>query len=269
MKISKLSFWLTPAIALLVLIASSAGLFNKDIYAEETLSWTVQAYGQDIANLIATAALLVATYFAGKGSLKAYLVWIGVLLSLLYPYLIYAFDIHFNSLFLVYVALVGLIFYTLVSSVIHLRLDIAQFTANGRAKVVSGFLMVVAVLFYFLWLSEDIPALLTGSTPQTVLVNGLLTNPVHVLDMALYLPAMMLTAILLWRRKLLGYILALPMLVFSILTGIGILAAFLAMSSKGMPTSLGVELFFVVIILVSLALSVLFITRSEMVRPQT
>ena len=258
MKISKLSFWLTPAIALLVIIASSAGLFNKNIYAEETLSWTVQAYGQDIANVIAAAALLVATYFVSKGSVKAYLVWIGVLLSLLYPYVIYAFDIHFNSLFLVYVALVGLIFYTLVSSVIHLRLDIAQFTPNGRAKVVSGFLMVVAVLFYFLWLSEDIPALLTGSTPQTVMVNNLLTNPVHVLDMALYLPAMMLTAVLLWRRKLLGYILALPMLVFNILTGIGILAMFMVMNSAAMAVSLSIEIFFALIILVSLVLSALY-----------
>ena len=30
----------------------------------------------------------------------------------------------------------------------------------------SIFLVVVAVLFYFVWLSEDIPALLTGEVPQ-------------------------------------------------------------------------------------------------------
>src|SRR6266496_3900482 len=114
MKISRLSLWLTLAIAILVIISSSAGLFIKSIYARETLSWMVQAYGQDIANLVAAAALLSAVYFVSKGSVKAFLVWIGVLLSLLYPYVIYAFDIHFNSLFLVYVALVGLSFYTLV-----------------------------------------------------------------------------------------------------------------------------------------------------------
>lgn len=259
MKISKLSLWLTLAIAILVIIASGAGLFIKSIYARETLSWTVQAYGQDIANLIAAAALLITLYFVSKGSARAFLVWVGILLSLLYPYIIYAFDIHFNSLFLVYVALVGLIFYTLVSSVLHLRLDEASFTANRRTKVVSGFLMVVAILFYLLWLSEDIPALLTGSIPPTVLQNGLLTNPVHVLDMALYLPAMLLTAILLWRRKFLGYVLALPMLVFNILTGVGILAMFLVMSSQGMAVSLGVEVLFALIVLASLVLSALYI----------
>ena len=48
-------------------------------------------------------------------------------------------------------------------------------------------------------------------------------------------------------------------LVFSILTGTAILVIFLVMSSKGMPTSVGVEVFFAVIILVSLVLSVLFL----------
>ena len=89
--------------------------------------------------------------------------------------------------------------------------------------------------------------------------NCLLTNPVHVLDLGLLLPAMIITAILLWRRKLLGYFLALPLLVFSILTGIGILAIFVVMSMKGMPTSLIVELLFAVIVVVSLVLSVLYV----------
>ncbi len=261
MKISKISLWLTLAIAVLVLIASGAGLFIKSIYARETTFWTVQAYGQDIANLVAAAALLIAAYFVSRGSVKAFLVWMGVLLSLIYPYVIYAFDIHFNSLFLVYVAIVGLSFYTLVGSMMRLHLDSLQpyFAANTKVRPVSAFLMLVAVLFYFLWLGEDIPALLTGKIPQSVIENGLLTNPVHVLDIGLYLPAMIITSILLWRRKLLGYIFAIPLLVFSILTGIGILATFLIMNSKGMPTSLGVELFFAVIILVSLVLSALYL----------
>jgi len=110
-----------------------------------------------------------------------------------------------------------------------------------------------------LWLSEDIPALLTGKIPQTVMESGLLTSPVHVLDLGLYLPAMIITAILLWRRKLSGYIVAIPLLVFNILTGIGIVAAQFAASSKGLAASLGVELFIAVIVVVSLVLSVLFL----------
>ena len=261
MKISKITLWLTLAIAVLVLIASSAGLFLNSLYARETMSWIVQTFGQDIANLVAAVALFIAVYFVNKGSVKAFLVWIGVLLALLYAYVIYAFDIHFNSLFLVYVAIVGLSFYTLVGSMIHIHLDSLQpyFAANTKARPVSVFLMTVAILFALLWLSEDIPALLSGKIPPSVTENGLLTNPVHVLDLGLLLPAMIITGVLLWRRRLLGYLLAIPLLVFSILTGIGILTTFLAMSRKGVPTSVGIEAFIAIIIVVSLVLSVLFL----------
>jgi hypothetical protein len=134
MKLSKISIWLSLAIAVLVLITSSAGLFVQSIYAREALPWRVQAYGQDITNIVAVAALLVAVYFVSRGSFKAFLVWAGVLISLIYPYIIYAFDVHFNSLFLVYVAIVGLSFYTLLSSTIHSRLASLQphFSATTR-----------------------------------------------------------------------------------------------------------------------------------------
>ncbi len=261
MRISKTALWLSVLVAFLVLIASSAGIFVKSIYARETTSWAVQGIGQDIVNLVTVLALFIAVYFVNKGSVKAVLVWGGILLYLMYAYVIYAFDVHFNSLFLVYVAILGLSFYALVGSVIHLHLDRLQssFSANTKARSVSIFLLLLGVVFYLLWLSEDIPALLTGKIPQSVTAASLPTNPVHVLDLGLYLPAMLITAMLLWRRKLLGYLLASPFLVFSILTGTAIFVIFLVMSSKGMPTSFGVELFIAVIVVVSLVLSVLFL----------
>ena len=261
MKISKTALWLSAIDALLVLTASASGIFLKSIYARETPSWAVQGIGQDIVNLIAAVVLFIAVYFVNKGSFKAFLIWSGVLLYLIYAYVIYAFDVHFNSLFLVYVAILGLSFYALVVSVIHLHLDSLQayFSANTKARVVSVFLLVLGILFYLLWLREEFPALLTGKIPQSVIQANLPTNPVHVLDLGLYLPAMIIAGLLLWRRKLLGYLLAGPLLVFSILTGSAILVIFLVMSSKGMPTSVGIEAFIVVIIVVSLVLSVLFL----------
>jgi hypothetical protein len=261
MRISKTALWLSVIDALLVLTASASGIFLKSIYVRETLSWAVQGIGQDIVNLVAAVVLFIAAYFVNKGSVKAFLVWSGVLLYLIYAYIIYAFDVHFNSLFLVYVAIVGLSFYALVVFVIHMHLDSLQayFSANTPARLVSAFLLVLGIVFYLLWLREEIPALVTRTIPPSVTAANLPTNPVHVLDLGLYLPAMIITGLLLWRRKLLGYLLAGPLLVFSILTGSAILVIFLVMGSKGMPTSVGIEAFFVVIIVVSLVLSVLFL----------
>jgi hypothetical protein len=261
MKIPKTALWLSVLAAFLALVASLAGLFLKSTYAREVPSYALQSVGQDIENIVAAVTLLMMVYFVSKGSVKALLVWMGVLLALIYSYVIYAFAVHFNSLFLVYVAILGLSFYALVVSLIHVHLDSLQpyFAANTKARAVSVFLLVLAILFYLQWLSEDIPALVAGKIPQSVMENGLLTNPVHVLDLGLYLPAMIITVILLWRRRLLGYLLAIPLLVFSVLTGIGILAIFAVTSMRGMPTSLVVELVFAIIVAVSLVLSVFFL----------
>lgn len=185
----------------------------------------------------------------------------GAVLTLLYAYVIYAFAAHFNHLFLVYVAILGLSFYTFLSGMLGLQPDRLQphFVAVTKARVVSVYLLLVAVLFALLWLSQDIPAIVAGNAPQSVTESGLLTNPVHVLDLGLYLPAMIITALLLWRRKFLGYILAIPLLVFSILTGIGILAIDVVTGMRGMPMSPGVDLFLGAIIVVSLVLGVLYV----------
>jgi hypothetical protein len=261
MKISKTALWLSVIDALLVLTASASGILLKSIYARETPSWAAEGMGQDIVNLVAGVALVIAAYGVNKGSVKAFLVWSGVLLYLLYAYIIYAFDVHLNRLFLVYVAILGLSFYALVVSVIHLHLDSlhASFSAKIPARLVSVFFLVLGLVFSLLWLLEEIPALVTGTIPPSVTQANLPTNPVHILDLGLSLPAMLMTALLLWRRKLLGSLLAGPLLVFSILTGTAILVIFLVMSSQGMPTSVGVEAFIATIIVVSLVLSWLFL----------
>src|ERR1700686_1830976 len=165
MRISKTTLWLSVIDALLVLLASAAGIILKSIYARETPSWAVQGLGQDIVNLVAVVVLFIAAFFVNKGSVKAFLVWGGVLLYLLYAYLIYAFDVHFNSLFLVYVAIVGLSFYALVGSVISMHLDGfgSSFSATTPVRLVSVFLLVLGIVFSLLWLREDLLALVTGT----------------------------------------------------------------------------------------------------------
>jgi hypothetical protein len=44
----------------------------------------------------------------------------------------------------------------------------ACFTGKPPVKAVSIYLAVLAVLFYFLWLSEVVPALLAGENPKSV-----------------------------------------------------------------------------------------------------
>ena len=99
--------WLTGPIAVLVAIAAGVGFFIDDIYRDAPVN-AAQAVGQDLITLVvALPTLVISAILALRGSRRAHLVWLGVLVYLVYTYLTYALAIQFNPLFLVYVALLG------------------------------------------------------------------------------------------------------------------------------------------------------------------
>jgi hypothetical protein len=245
----------TMGISVLVLAASAAGVLISGTYARETTDWALQARAQDLADVVAVAALLVAAFTARERSTRGLLVWAGCLLYLIYAFFIYAFALHYNSLFLLYVATLGLLVYTFLGGV--LRLDFDELRGYVRVGVgtrrwVGVLLLVLALLFYALWLSEDVPALLSGAVPTTVTREGVLVNPVHVLDIGLFLPALILTGLSLLRDRSLGYVFALPLLTFATLTGFGILVIDVLTSANGTAVDPVQEIFVSVISVVSL-----------------
>jgi hypothetical protein len=85
------------------------------------------------------------------------------------------------------------------------------------------FLIVVAAVFTALWLSSIIPAVLAGDVPAGARELGLPSNPVHVLDLAFYLPAAFTSGVLLLRGRAWAYASGPGLLVFFALTGLPIL----------------------------------------------
>lgn len=208
--------WLTVPIAFLVAIAAGVGFFIEDLYRDAPVN-AAQAVGQDLITLVvALPTLLISAILALRESRRAHLVWLGALGYLVYTYLTYTLAIQFNPLFLGYVALLGLSLYALIGDLAttdFARIK-AHFSPRTPVKAVSIYLAVVALLFYFNWLSEDILALLAGGVPKGVIDSEAPTDIVHVLDMAWILPANVLTAIWLWRRRAVGYALAGTLLSF-------------------------------------------------------
>jgi hypothetical protein len=231
---------LSVFVSILVTITSLSGIFLERTYSRETKAWAVQAIGQDYANLIAVILLLVSTYYLSKNSLRAYLVWQGAHIYIIYAFAIYAFSVHFNFLFLVYIIILGATFYTLVGGLtaVDTKNLSTSFLSNTKSKIVSALLMIIGILFSLLWLSEIVPRLLSNEIPPSLVETGLWVNPVHVLDLAFILPGMVITSVLLWRRNMLGFLLAVPLMVFSVTMGAGIISMFIISAIKGMPSSL-------------------------------
>ncbi|MCK9442634.1 MAG: hypothetical protein M0Q13_14590 [Methanothrix sp.] len=253
--------WLSVFVSILVTITSLSGIFLEKTYFRETEAWAVQAIGQDYANLAVVILLLVSTYYVSKNSLRAYLVWLGAYIYLIYAFAIYAFSVHFNSLFLIYIIILGVSFYTLVGGLTAVDATSLStyFLTNTKSKIVSALLMIIGILFGLLWLSEIVPSILSNKIPPSLVETGLWVNPVHVLDLAMILPGMIITSVLLWRRNMLGFLLAVPLMVFSVTMGAGIISMFIISAIKGMPSSLPAGMIIGLIMLLSMYFSYLFL----------
>jgi len=152
-----------------------------------------------------------------------------------YNYVIYTFSVPFGSLFLLWVVVLGLSLYALIGGVATINHEVVKssFKSQRAVTFVAWFLIVVAILFSLLWLSEDVPSLFSGKTPQSVVDMAIPTNPVHILDLGFFLPAVIVTAVMLLREKPLAYSLAPAFIVFLILTGIPILITPIVQSMRG------------------------------------
>jgi hypothetical protein len=215
----------TPVISALVCVASLLGLLDPHIYGEETRNWATQAKGQDVGNLIAVVSLLVSGYLFYKGSYPAALVWVGTLLYLIYAYIVYAFAVHFNGLFLVYVATLGLSSYALMLSLNGLRAHEGKSAGSSARRFASCTLIAIGAVFTVLWLSDLIPALIAGEVPRSVMDAGLWVNPIHVIDLAVVLPAFILVGCMTLKGRRDGLFFISPWLVFSALMAGSIVAA--------------------------------------------
>ena len=241
------------------------GFFVEDLYRDAPLN-AAQAVGQDLVTLVvALPVLVISAILALRGSMRAHLLWLGAIGYMVYTYASYALAIRFNALFLVYVALLGCSLYALIGGLA--TTDLARikagFSRGTPVKAVSIFLGVVAVLFYFMWLSEDVPALLAGAVPQGVVDGEAPTDVVHVLDMAWILPANVLAAMWLWRGRALGYVLAGTLLSFLSLLVLAIMSMIVFEVLYGLAAGVGIAVFFGVVLAISLGMLVWYLRGLE------
>jgi hypothetical protein len=228
--------WNTIAIVFLVAVTAVAGIFWPATYARETLYSSAGAIGSDLVDLMLVVPVLLISGILGyRGSIPARLVWLGTLGYLLYNFVLYAFGVHFNALFLVYCATLSLCFYATVFCLPSISLEqIAQiYSPRAPRKTMAIVLLAIATLFAAFDLGEDIPALLAGRVPQSVTQVNLPVSFIHCLDLIFLLPGMCITAYLLFRRKAAGYVLAPAFLALLAIMNIELAVLMVVMALKG------------------------------------
>jgi hypothetical protein len=165
---------------------------------------------------VLVAGLLTST----QGSVRGRAAVIGALAYLTYNATLLVYATPFNELFLAYVALLGLSLWSLVSALLDPRPLLVP-DSRLPTRGIAAFILTVVALNALAWLRFVVPDL--GEDPPGFLDGtGLTTNPIYVQDLAIWLPAMAIVAVLLWQRRPSGVFLAGAGLVFWTIEAIGV-----------------------------------------------
>jgi hypothetical protein len=234
-----LAYALSLVVAVLIAGVSAAGLLlgSTRLYgvdpkvaaavASSTAGVLVPGFlAQDVINLVlALPILLGSLWLVRRGSLIGLLLWPGTLFYVLYTYALYLVGAPFSALFLAYVGLVALSAYTTIGIVASIDAEQVRQRLAGvvPARTVGGILVGLA----FLTLAQD-----AGGALVSALAGGGSVDPVAhrvwIADLVVEVPAVLIGGVLLWRRKMLGYVAGAGLLLQFGLTPTG-LAAVLAL----------------------------------------
>ena len=124
---------------------------------------------------------------------------------------------------------------------------------------VGIYFIVISVLFYFLWLSEIVPAVIQNTLPGSIVETGLFTNGVHVIDLAVFLPGTFIIGVFLLKRISLAFTLTPVILTFFILMDITIGTLAVVMKMKGVESNLVVSAIMSLLALFSLILLIWYL----------
>jgi len=218
---------LSIPLTILIIIASYFGLFIPGTYSKETLDWIAQAIAQDFVDLFVVTPLFIISLVLFIKKNKAFIfIWGGAVLYFIYTFFIYCFDVHFNQMFIIYCWILGLSVYAFLYFLLTQSKEniMGWFKDEIPIRTTSFYLIILACLFYALWLSSIMPSIFINVTPKETTELNLPTNPIHVLDLSIFLPGIFAVAILLLRKKSLGFLLAPVFLTFLVLMDTALIA---------------------------------------------
>jgi hypothetical protein len=188
--------------------------------------------------LLAAPTLLTAMARTRRGSTRWLVVWLGTLGYLLYQAVLFCFATPLNSLFLCYVAYLGLAVWSIVTlfPAVDQHAFSSRLSSGMPARFLAVFALAITAMNAVVWLSAIVPALLDSHPASLMKGTGLLTNPVYVQDLAIWLPLFTTAAVGCWHRRAWGLLVTGAMLVMFTLEGIGV-ATDQWFGSRADPTS--------------------------------
>jgi len=202
-------------IAVMLAVTAAGGLFAPEIYDPflENKALLAGLPVQDLVSLIAAPLLVAAMVLAGRGSVRGFVGWTGLLVFAAYYYAFYCFGYLYTIFYPLYLAIMGLSVYALAG--LLTSVDVNLFMQSVRDKMPVRFISLVLampLLLVPLWSMGILQGIRTQQAAEADLV--------FVLDLSFMIPAMTFAAVQIWRRRPVGYLLGGVLLVKAAISGI-------------------------------------------------
>ena len=177
-----------------------------------------------VALFVAVPLLLVSMVAVARGATRPVILAVGATAYLVYNAVLFLFLTPINELFLCYVAMFALCFWTAVT--VLKRIDVPAFARHYSVafphRVLAVTLGAIAVLNALAWLARIVPALLTSNPGSLVEGTGVATNAVYVQDLSFWIPLMLTSAWWTWRGRAWGLVLTGVLFVFGFIESVSI-----------------------------------------------
>jgi hypothetical protein len=191
--------------------------FNGEAVAAEGVGWDA------VTLFLVVPALFLTLPALRRGSVRALLLATGILAYFLYQYAEYATFLAYGPLFLLYVATFALSLTGIALLVSELELDVLAAGVDGRfpRRAATVFGLFVAILLAGMWLPLIVRSFGQAVVPE---LDGATTLVVQAFDLGFLVPLGLFTAVTVWRRLPVGYVLAAVLVVKGAAMGAGIAA---------------------------------------------
>jgi hypothetical protein len=166
----RLAYWLSSALSIAAAVVSAVAVLHPSLFRDPAMT-VGNARGTDLVILVvAVPALLVSMIATARGSIGATMVWLGALSYILYNAVFFAFDVAFNQMFLLYVAVLSLAIWSLVALLLGIDAARVQACMTNRLPVrsIATYLLATTVLFAIVWLRDILPGMVHSATPASL-----------------------------------------------------------------------------------------------------
>lgn len=225
-------------------------LYQKGIYARDSVSMATQAIAQDQVTLFLGVPLLIASIILLKiqKNTGAFLLS-GILGYFLYTYVSYSILMTYNQFYLVYLVLMVLSFYGFLISIGSLLGDesIEKIKEKFPVKSTSRFLFIAGVAILFMWMGRIVPTMNGNTAP--VGLEQYSTLGIQTLDLGFIVPACFVIGYLLRKGDKKGYVLSIVLIMKAEMMTIAVSNMAISMKLKGVEISF-IELIFFPILFV-------------------